>query len=53
MSGSHKADPRLIPDIEAFKERAAIAQSDGGGLTRLQAKNLAAGQQGFRSAGHY
>jgi hypothetical protein len=31
MSGSHKADPRLIPDIEAFKERAAIAQSDGGG----------------------
>jgi hypothetical protein len=33
MSGSHKADPRLIPDIEAFKERAAIAQSDGGADT--------------------
>ena len=26
MSSSDKADPSLIPDIEAFEERAAIAQ---------------------------
>ena len=52
MRGSHTADPRLIPDIEAFEERAAIAQYDGG-LTRLQAENLAARQQGFASAGAY
>ncbi|OJI95576.1 hypothetical protein PFRI_01850 [Planktotalea frisia] len=30
MSGSHKAGPSLIPDIEVFEERAAIAQHDGG-----------------------
>jgi hypothetical protein len=30
-----------IPDIEAFEERAAIAEYDGG-LTRLQAENMAA-----------
>ena len=30
MSSSLKADPSLIPDIEAFEERAAIAQYDGG-----------------------
>jgi hypothetical protein len=30
MSRSHTAGPRLIPDIEAFEERAAIAQYDGG-----------------------
>jgi hypothetical protein len=46
------ADPRLIPNIEAFEERAAIAEFDGR-LIRLQAENLAAGQQGFRSAGQY
>ena len=39
-----------IPDIEAFEERAAIAEYDGG-LTRLQAESLAATEQGFASAG--
>jgi len=42
----------LIPDIEAFEERAAIAEYDGG-LTRLQAESLAAQEQGFTSAGAY
>ncbi|WP_400084279.1 hypothetical protein [Yoonia sp. R78084] len=41
-----------IPDIEAFEERAAIAEYDGG-LTRLQAEALAAQEQGFTSAGAY
>ena len=41
-----------IPDIEAFEERAAIAEYDGG-LTRLQAEALAAKGQGFASAGTY
>jgi len=41
-----------IPDIEAFEERAAIAEYDGG-LTRLQAESLAAQKQGFASAGEY
>ena len=41
-----------IPDIEAFEERAAIAEYDGG-LTRLQAEALAAQEQGLASAGAY
>jgi hypothetical protein len=41
-----------IPDIEAFEERAAIAEYDGG-LTRLQAESLAAQEQGFASGGEY
>ena len=41
-----------IPDIEAFEERAAIAEYDGG-LTRLQAESMAAQEQGFASAGAY
>ena len=41
-----------IPDIDAFEERAAIAEFDGG-LTRLQAEALAAQEQGFASAGAY
>lgn len=41
-----------IPDIEAFEERAAIAEYEGG-LTRLQAESLAATEQGFASAGAY
>ena len=52
MSSSHKADPSLIPDIEAFEERAAIAQSDGG-LTLDEAEDLAAQDQGFGSAADY
>lgn len=30
MSCTPPADPRLISDIEAFEERAAIAEYDGG-----------------------
>jgi hypothetical protein len=44
--------PPLIPDIDAFEERAAIAQYEGG-LTRKQAEDLAAKAQGFRDADHY
>ena len=44
--------PPLIPDIDAFEERAAIAQYEGG-LTRKKAENLAAQAQGFRDADHY
>jgi hypothetical protein len=42
----------LIPDIDAFEERAAIAQYEGG-LTRKQAENLAEKAQGFRNSDHY
>ena len=41
-----------IPDIEAFEERADIAEYDGR-LTRLQAESLTATEQGFASAGAY
>ena len=44
--------PPLIPDIDAFEERAAIAEHDGG-LNRRQAEDLAAQAQGFRDADHY
>ena len=42
----------LIPDIEAFEERAAIAEYDGG-LSRSAAEDLAARQQGFKDAAAY
>jgi hypothetical protein len=42
----------LVPDIEAFEERAAIIQYDGG-VSRLKAEDLAAQAQGFRDATHY
>ncbi len=42
----------LVPDIDAFEERAAIAQFDGG-LTRKQAEDLAAQRQGFADADAY
>lgn len=42
----------LIPDIDAFEERAAIAEFDGG-LTRFEAEDLAAQIQGFRDREHY
>ena len=42
----------LIPDIEAFEERAAIAEYDGG-LSRAAAEDLAARQQGFRNRDAY
>ena len=44
--------PRLIPDIEAFEERTAIAQYDGG-LTLDESEDLAAQDQGFDSAADY
>lgn len=43
---------RSIPDIEAFEERFAIAQHDGG-LTKDRAEDLAAHQQGFPHAQAY
>lgn len=36
----------LIPDIEAFEERAAIAQYDGR-MSKREAEDVAARQQGF------
>ena len=41
-----------VPDIEAFEERAAIMQYDGG-LSRSKAEDAAAQAQGFRDAAHY
>lgn len=41
-----------VPDIDAFEERAAIAEYDGG-LSRSAAEDLAARAQGFRDADHY
>lgn len=41
-----------VPDIDAFEERAAIIQFDGG-LSRPKAEDLAAQAQGFRDASHY
>ena len=53
MTGARKAQSRLlIPDIEAFEERSAIAEFEGG-LPRPAAEDLAAQAQGFLSAGHY
>lgn len=42
----------MIPNIDEFEERAAIAQYDGG-LTRPHAENLAAHAQGFPTADAY
>ena len=42
----------LIPDIDAFEERAAIVQYEGG-LSRAAAEDRAAQEQGFRNADHY
>jgi len=42
----------LIPDIDAFEERAAIVQYEGG-LSRAAAEDQAAQEQGFRNADHY
>ena len=41
-----------VPDIDAFEERAAIAEYDGG-LVRSEAENLAARTQGFLDADQY
>jgi hypothetical protein len=41
-----------VPDIDAFEERAAIIQYEGG-VTRSKAEDLAAQAQGFRDAEHY
>jgi hypothetical protein len=40
------------PDIDAFEERAAIAEYDGG-LSRSRAEDLAARGQGFKDAEAY
>lgn len=36
----------MIPDIEAFEERAAIAEHDGR-MSKREAEDVAARQQGF------
>jgi hypothetical protein len=41
-----------VPDIDAFEERAAIIQYEGG-VARSKAEDLAAQAQGFRDASHY
>ena len=52
MNRTTPADPSLIPDLEAFEERAAIMVFEGGVPTD-QAKDLAAQAQGFRDKVHY
>ena len=52
MSHTTTADPRLIPDIEAFEERVAIMVYDGG-IPTYSAMDLAAQAQGFRNQAHY
>ena len=52
MSPTTTADPRLIPDIEAFEERVANIVHEGG-IPADQAKDLAAQAQGFRNQAHY
>lgn len=42
----------LIPDIGTFEERAAIAEYDGG-LSRAEAEDVAACQQGLAGREHY
>lgn len=42
----------MVPDIEEFEERAAIAEFDGG-LSRRAAEDLAAQCQGFPDAERY
>ena len=41
-----------VPDIDAFEERAAIAEYDGG-LSRKGAEDVAAQAQGFADADAY
>lgn len=41
-----------VPDIDAFEERAAIIEYDGG-LSRSEAEDRAAQAQGFRDGDHY
>ena len=42
----------LVPDIDAFEERAALMEYEGG-VTRSKAEDEAARAQGFRDAAHY
>jgi len=50
MSHTTTADPRLIPDIEAFEERVAIMVHEGGTPTYI-AMDLAAQAQGLPQSG--
>jgi len=52
MSRTTIADPALILDIEAFKERVDLHIHEGG-IPTDHAKDLAAQAQGFRSQAHY
>ena len=42
----------LVPDIDAFEERAALMEYEGG-ISRLKAEDEAARAQGFRDASQY
>ena len=52
MGRTTKADPALIPDIEAFEERVAIHIHEGGIPTK-EAWDMGAQAQGFRNQAHY
>ena len=52
MSRTIRAEPALIPDIEAFEERVAIHIHEGG-IPTDQAKDLAAQAQDCRNQAHY
>ena len=41
-----------VPDIDAFEERAAIMEYEGG-VTRAEAEDRAAQAQGYRDAAHF
>lgn len=41
-----------VPDIDAFEERAALMEYEGG-VNRSRAEDEAARAQGFRDAAHY
>ncbi len=52
MSRTTRAEPALIPDIEAFEERVAIHIHEGG-IPTDQAKDLAAQAQDCRNQAQY
>ena len=52
MSRTTRAEPALIPDLEALEERVAIHIHEGG-IPTDQAKDLAAQAQDCRNQAHY
>jgi hypothetical protein len=47
--GADAASRLPAPDLDAFEERAAIAEHDGG-MSRAEAEALAAAEQGYATA---